>query len=378
MQIDKLQQGMEFKNYKTLCEFLEVKPKTGEAKQIQLAELGRYVEFHKVGNKIIVDEVLKVAIEKIDKRKDKNKKSNNAKYSNDIQALIISLLASAEDKEVNLPVNRILRVLNMVNDNYADARRSIPKLSEITAVPESFCYQFFNDNGTNLKKKLATALRGLRNRALVIAEESVFVCVLAQTIEINNFGDLKVKPINKKQSAIEYRRVHREATREEKQLILRTEELVLEEFKSSTIQYVFATGRFQEFQKRVNSILLEKSNIEYYYDSYKITCNKDSIERALIKQLEQEEKERIANNLNNNISKMISNYAVTTHSRANKKEKLNAIDILHSDINYIDHMNTLNNIVINKNAKDIRKELKKPVKKKEQNYEQLTIENMPF
>lgn len=376
MKIEKLKQGMIFKNYKALCEFLEIDYKIGKAKVLQMAEIERFIEFHKVGNKIIIDEVLKVAIEKVDKRKDPSKKSNNAKYSDDIQALIINLLAGAEDKEINLPINRMLRVLNMVNDNYADARRSIPKLSEITLVPEEFCYQFFNDNGTNLKKKLATALRGLRNRALIMAEESVFVCVLAQTVEINNFGDLKVNPINKKQTATTYRRIHREATREEKQLILRTEELVLEEFKSSTIQYVFATGRFQEFQKRVNSILLEEANIEYYYDSYKITCNKDSIEKALIKQLERKEKDNIANNLNANISKMIDNYAKTTHNRACKKEKLNAIDVIHSDDNYVNHMNTLNDVVINKEAKDIRKELKKPVKKKK--YEQLTLEDMPF
>lgn len=377
MKIEKLKQGMEFKNYKALCEFLEVKPTTGKSRQLFMEELGRYVEFHKVGNKIVIDEVLKVVVEKVDKRKDPNKKSNNAKYSDDIQALIISLLASAEDKEVNLPINRLLRLLEMVNCNYSDARRSIPRLSEITSVPEEFCYQFFNDNGTNLKKKLATALRGLRNRALIMAEESVFVCVLAQTVEINNFGDLKVNPINKKQTATTYRRIHREATREEKQLILKTEELVLEEFKSSTIQYVFATGRFQEFQKRVNSILLEKANIEYYYDSYKITCNKDSIQRALIKQLEQEERDKIANNLNANISKMIDSYAKTTHNRASKKEKLNAIDVIHSDDNYVNHMNTLTGVVIDKSAKDIRKELKKPLKKKKE-YKQLTIEDMPF
>ena len=376
MQIEKLKQGMEFKNYKALCEFLGIKVKTGEAKQIQLAELGRYVEFHKVGNKIIVDEVLNMPIEKIDKRKDKNKKSNNAMYSDDIQALIIHLLASAEDKEINLPINQMLRVLNMININYSDARRSIPKLSEITNVPQEFCYQFFNDSSTNLKKKLATALKGLRNRALVIAEESVYVCALVQTIEINDFGDLKVNPINKKQTATTYKRVHREATREEKQLILRTEELVLDEFKSSTIQYIFATGSFSEFQKRVTSILLEKSNIEYYYDSYKITCNKDSIERALIKQLEAKEKERISNNLNANISTMINNYAETTHKRASKKENLNAIDVIHADDKYVTHTNTLNSVVIDKNAKDIRKELKKPINKKK--YEQITLEDMPF
>ena len=59
-----------------------------------------------------------------------------------------------------------------------------------------------------------------------------------------------------------------------------------------------------------------------------------------------------------------------------KKEKLNAIDVLQADDNYVTHTGTLNSIVIDKRAKDIRKELKKPVKKKK--YEQVTLEDMPF
>lgn len=376
MKFEKLKRGMEFKNYKALCEFLDIKPTTGKSRQLFMEELGRYVEFHKVGNKIVIDEVLKVVVKKVDKRKDPAKKSNNAMYSNDIQSLIINLLAGADGHTVYLPINRMLRILDMVNCNYAEARKSIPKLSEITCVPESYCYEFFNTNNVQLKNKLETALRGLRRRALVMYQECFSVCVLEANAQYNEMGDLKVNPMNKKQGSITYTRVHREATKEEVKMILNAEFIVLEEMKFSTQQYVFLSGRWGEYQKKVNEKLLEMANIEYYYDSYKLIYNLNDVTKVYLRQLEQDERESISNNLNKNINSMVVKHAKTIHNRAKKKELLNANDVVQASNEYVNHMNTLTGVVIDKNAKDIRKELKKPVKKKD--YEQLTLENMPF
>lgn len=362
MQIDKLKQGMEFKNYKALCEFLGVKPKTGKAKQLQMLDLERFVELHKIGNKIIVDEVLTMPAEKNDKRKDPKKISNNSTYSKDIQSLIVSLLAGTEGHAVYLPVNRMLRVLDMVNCNYSEAKKAIPKLSEITQVPEAYCYDFFNNNNIQLKKKIETALKGLANRALVSYKQSISVCVLVSDIEFTSTGDIKVNPKSKNECVGAYHREHREATELEEKMILRAKEEVLEEFKCSTLQYVFLTGRWAEFQKKVNALLLERANIEYYYDCYKIIYNADSINKAYLKQLELEERALISNNLNKNIVKMINKNTATIHARAVKKEFPNTIELLQASKKYKEHVNTLNEIVIKKDAKDIRKELKKPLK----------------
>lgn len=373
---ENLKQGMEFKNYKALCEFLGIAPTGGKVKQLVIEELGRCAEFHKVGNKIIIDEVLKVAAEKIDKRKDPTKKSNNAMYSNDIQALIINLLAGADGHTVYLPINRILRILDMVNCNYSEAKKSIPKLSEITCVPESYCYEFFNTNNVQLKNKLETALRGLRRRALITFQECISVCVLESDEEYNAFGDIKITPVNKKQSAMAYKRIHREATEEEVKLILHCEFLTLEEMKCSSQQYVFLSGKWGEYQKKVNEKISELANIEYYYNSYRLIYNLSDVTKVHLRQLEQEEQENIKTNLNNNINKMVNKYANTLHTRAKKKVLLNANDVVQSSDDYVKHMETLNNIVIKKDAKDIRKELKKPLKKQEENYNQFTIEDL--
>lgn len=370
MVFKKLKQGMEFKSYKALCEFLGIKVKTGKARQLFMEELGRYVEYHKVGNKIIIDEVLNVPIAKVDKRKDKNKRSNNAMYSNDIQALIISLLAGADGNTVFLPVNLMLRVLDMVNCNYAEAKRNVPKLAELTLVPETYCYDFFNTNNVQLKNKLETALKGLKRRSLVFSQECISVCVLEADVEFTALGDIKVNPVNKKEGSISYVKKHREATKEEEKLILHTGFITLEEMGYTSQQQVFFSGRWAEYQKRVNKKLFELANIEYYYDSYRLTYNSDDISKVHLIQLKQEEKEAIKSNLNKNINKMIKSYANTNHKRAKSKK----LDEIQSSDTYVGYMETLSDIVIKKGAKDIRAELKKPLKKPEQ----VTFENMPF
>lgn len=63
-----LKTGQIFKNYKELCEFLGWKVGTGTQKKSQLKQLNILCEWHKEGNKIIVDEVYEIKKEKEDKR----------------------------------------------------------------------------------------------------------------------------------------------------------------------------------------------------------------------------------------------------------------------------------------------------------------------
>lgn len=61
MKIDNLEKGMVIKNYKELCKMLEIKTTTGEAKQNQLKELAELVEYHKDGNKFVIDNIEKLS-----------------------------------------------------------------------------------------------------------------------------------------------------------------------------------------------------------------------------------------------------------------------------------------------------------------------------
>lgn len=369
-----LKQGMVFKNYKDLCNFLNIKPTGGKVKEGVLNEIGRFAEFHKAGNKIVIDEVFAVPNVKIDKRKDPMKTSNNSLYSSDIQALIISLLANTDGHTVYLPVNRILRVLDMINCNYADARKNIPKLAEITKIPQDYCYEFFNTNNIQLKSKLETALNGLRRRALISYQECISICVLEANIDFNTVGDIKVNPINKRQGSIDFVRNHREATEEEVKIILNAEFRTLEEMDCISQQQVFLKGKWNEYQKKVNQKIFKEANIEYYYNSYRLIFNLNDVTKVHLRQLEEEERETITFNLNTNIDKMIKQRAKTIHNRARKKELLKANELLHYNKDYIKHMSKLSDVVIKKDAKDIRKELRKPVKEHQMKFDEIAKE----
>jgi len=85
MNIDKLKKYLEtsnvLANYKKVCEQLDEKVLTGNAKLSQLKELERYFNFHKQGNKFVFTETYLEPKEKVDGRK--NTKGNNRKeFSN--------------------------------------------------------------------------------------------------------------------------------------------------------------------------------------------------------------------------------------------------------------------------------------------------------
>ena len=76
-----------YKNYKELCWILEEPIKSGKSKQLQMKDFERYFEFHKEGNKIVIDNIFSEEKEKIDMRKseyisetDKRHNGNNTFY----------------------------------------------------------------------------------------------------------------------------------------------------------------------------------------------------------------------------------------------------------------------------------------------------------
>ena len=84
-----------------------------------------------------------------------------------------------------------------------------------------------------------------------------------------------------------------------------------------------------------------------------IKCEDDRI-----RVLEAKERLAIGTNLNKNICQMLVNNASTLHKRASKKESPSIYEKLHATDEYTQYTQILNDVVINKEAKDIRKELK--------------------
>ena len=71
-----------YKNYKAMCEENGLEVKAGKSKQLQMKEIERLYDFHKEGNKIVIDEKYDVPEEKVDGRKNNGgARARISKYS---------------------------------------------------------------------------------------------------------------------------------------------------------------------------------------------------------------------------------------------------------------------------------------------------------
>ena len=80
MKIENLQIGQVLKSYKQLCEVLEESVTAGNSKKSQIKEWERYFNYHKEGNKFIIDEIYDAPLKKTDKRMYGNNKGNTKQY----------------------------------------------------------------------------------------------------------------------------------------------------------------------------------------------------------------------------------------------------------------------------------------------------------
>ena len=74
MKIENLRVGQEYKNWKALCEVLEVEPKDASRKQKQERDFAQYFRWEKQGQRIKVVEIYDEPIEREDGRKNRSKK----------------------------------------------------------------------------------------------------------------------------------------------------------------------------------------------------------------------------------------------------------------------------------------------------------------
>ena len=78
MKIENLKVGMVIKNYKVLCELLEIPEKDGNSRKCQLQNLERFIRYEKQGFKYIITEIFNDPLPVIDGRgKNPNSHGNN-------------------------------------------------------------------------------------------------------------------------------------------------------------------------------------------------------------------------------------------------------------------------------------------------------------
>lgn len=346
--------GLVIKNYKEMCSLLNEEIKAGSSKKAQLKEWERYIKYHKDGNKFIVDEIYDVPKEKEDNRS----LGLNSIYSKDLQPLILDLLSQAENKGmVCLSCNMLLKELQMVNRNYSLGRNNIPELSKILKVDENIIYDFYNYTHTNLKNVLESSLNSLRKQSLLSWSKQVTVCIEEAKIITNELGQPKVS-----KGSIQYslQKEYRLADDEEVQLILEVERNTLDGMNCESMGDIVKRGQWEDFRSIVNSILKDKGNILFYYDSYKIISNPDMILKKLGRFDKTEKRDSINDIIFNQISKTIENKHDNSCEKVAEVElgwndtSLKERHILRSKPNYVDEATKVEKAVIPRTARVVR------------------------
>ena len=340
MQINNLEIGMVLKSYRHLCEVLKVSVRTGKSKQIQIKDMERYFEYHKDGNKFVIDNILEIPKEKVDNRIN----GNNAIYAEYVDKLLLHMCSETYDSKYNyitLSTNGILLALNMVNANYRTGRNMINQFSRYLEIPIETIRDFYDSTYRRNKKLLESALNRLAKKSLINWSLVVKIC----TKEGN----------------------HRLASAGEIEGFLEIEQEVLIKFGMESKQDIFLYGKWNEFIKEVNRMLSELTDFRYYYNSYKIITTKAF--RKMI--LEAEDKETIDNELNSKLCLANIKSAKNRHDKVAEEYKVSAtlmgkrkMPHFNKDCNrlteeYVTDSKTIANVIIDNNTDyDLEKQLK--------------------
>ena len=267
----------------------------------------------------------------------------------------------------------LYKAFNLVNENYLLGRNNMTKLAEVTEVSQTSIYDFYDYNSVKLKDTVERNLKHCRSRSLLIYESVVCVAIQEAFISYNELN----KPILDEQGRVvsESRLTYREATKQEKQIILKYENEVKNELGLKDNQDIFLKGKWKYFKQQVeNKLKVANTNIKFYYDAYKITWNNEKIDSEY--ELLNDNIDEIENNLNYNMIESIKKSTMKRHDKAikecgleqniYKQEKL----FQQEKIDYVIDQEQLTMTLINKNAPSLKNELKVSTKNnKEYNIE---------
>ena len=357
MEIKNLKEGQVIKNYKELCKVLEIEEKPGKSRQLQHKHFNQYFEYKKEGHKYIINKIYENAENKI------KRGGNNRVFIDDFRNLIISILYNNKNESMLISKGMLYKTMNLVNENYLLGRNNMTKLSEITEIPQTSIYDFYDYNSVKLKDTVERNLKHCRNRSLLIYESVMCVAIQEVLIAYNELN----KPILDEHGRVvsESRLTYREATKQEKQVILKYEDEVKTELGLKDNQEIFLKGKWKYFKQQVENKLKEaNTNIKFYYEAYKITWNNDKIDEEYNKIKEEIKIKEIENNINHNMVESIKKSTMKRHDKAClesglelnpfKQDKL----LEQEKIDYVIEQEQLTMTLISKDAPNLKKQFK--------------------
>jgi hypothetical protein len=291
-----------YKNYKELCNILEVEPKpTGNPRNAQIKEFKQYFEFVKVeGSQQIM------VIEIFDKKKDKvdlRQLGGRSKYINEIGDILVNHLyikgKESDNYSRTLSLGQTLEILGMVNPTYTIGHRYKRETADILDINLFSVYYFFNNTRSEYRKIVERALNNLQSRRVLNWHKCVMICE---------------KPHKCK--------TYRKATEDEEKQIINIEKRVLELLNIRNVQEMFFNGVYRKFDKLVKEHL--PSEWMFYFYAYDLTIGDEAIK------IEQKFIEQSKHNLN----KKSTDKAIRLLKTGEGKDEYKLVELLVDLLNY--------------------------------------------
>ncbi|BDU82075.1 hypothetical protein SNUCP2_17440 [Clostridium perfringens A] len=306
MKFENLKEKIVIKNYKELCSLLEIKVMSGKSKKIQLEDLERFCEYHKEGNKFVIDEIFETPLPKVDGRIN----GNNNVYVEEIGDILVEYISNNKkaDNKVLLSFSKLINILGLVNNTYTVGNYRKKELSDILKIELSAIHYFYNTSRCEFKKIIKRALNNLQKRSVIKYEEKWQIC---ENIKVDG----------------ETRDSYRLATENEISMILNAQKRSLKEMelKDLTALFLAGSGKYREFNKKVNDKLPNSWN--YYYSVYEIIYGSAAVDI----EMEYIEEKRVSLN-NKSKDKMSKVFGIDEEESNEKRLTEVLIDLIKYDL----------------------------------------------
>ena len=310
MNMTKLYKGLIVKNYKELCNLLDEKVKTGGSKNIQLRNWKDYFEFHKEGNKFVIDEILTNEKEITIERK------SQITELEEIKRLIMFYMYSngdGDDKVCYPTIGQLGKACYLVNGNYTVCKNHQKATSEITEVDENIVFEYFTKLEDKLEYRILKALESLR-KCFLINYKRTYMVVHLDTKDEGCIIETKEGEFTEERKV---KQKHIPATDEELKLITDISYKYLRMCGCETMQEAIRKDKYKTIMNAIKIELRDEYNIGYFYNVYEIRYNKQHVKNDLInKNLTSEEIEELATIVNEAFSLSMDKSVIKAHEEA--------------------------------------------------------------
>ena len=292
MNLNNLAAGQVYNNYRQLCSTLGVKPKTGEAKMIQIREFEKYVKYSRSGNKYIIEEILGYPDELLD---DAAKSS----YTGLIKTLMLIKFIEAEDTSISTTYRQLFSELHMVSEKYGDVyNRGLYKYfyNNVACVSKEVFYYFLRTLRGENKRKIKFAFDRMVDKGLMDYSEQMWVCY--------NYKDDNAKWI------------FAEPSDKEMVIYMGILQKLLAEYKCYSLGDVRRKNLSKQFNESLLEEILEKLNWKYTFQRLNIVGVRVKPRKGFTKEELDSVKSDCEERLNKAIKKMIDRIGKNNHNNA--------------------------------------------------------------